>query len=441
MANGLYTAVRECRFKQLQFLVESGLTVNQKNKDDQHTLVAALQIENETKRGRMLKYLIRHKANCRAFDNKTKRDVFLWACFLSRTKEAEMILEYIEEDMDFCKKDAFDRTALHYATMRGNNELLSFLCQKMAKYELSVDIRDAEGFTPFLLAKRLGFDDCADILLKEGLASPYQFDIKSRKMGHDWEEEGTKEHLGNLSVTNKKQVAMYKTLGRLPALKRASFDSTKVNVVASKKDKHFLSVAEKKEDPLSHRDIADFSRQASKNPKRSMSLGDLSNLEADEKEMRLSQSVQDLTIPVAFPVSARSSNSTGSGPNKLHSRTESALTMASTDEALRLINLNTPLPQDDNESNFSSPPDTYRSSIQDSIPEMMTILEEQCSEAFRPKAKPKPKDLTRQPTISPTKSTMAIIFGRDGSKKVVKKEVTHKFNRPNRKLSSIKEAS
>ena len=118
MANGLFEAVAEFRFKQLQFLVESGLSVNHKNALDQHTLVVALQISNDKKRDTMVRFLIKHKADCRAMASRTGRDVFLWACFLGRNAEAQLIMRYIEEDFNFHKQDKYGRTALHYAGLR-----------------------------------------------------------------------------------------------------------------------------------------------------------------------------------------------------------------------------------------------------------------------------------------------------------------------------------
>lgn len=448
MSNGLYEAVTECRFKQLQFLVESGLSVNHKNTHDQHTLVAALQIEHDVKRNRMIRYLLKHKANCRTVDNKTKRDIFMWACFLGRTSEAQMILSLIEDDFDFHRKDIYGRTALHYATMRGNAELVEFICKKMAKYDLTVDVRDLEGFTPFLMAKRLGFDDCANILLQEGMASAYQFDHKERKMGHVWEEEGMKEHMTHLSHNNKQKVAMYKTLGRLPALKRAHFDSSKVKVVKSWKDRKFLANTDIQESPLSHRDISDFSRAASRNPKRSVSMTNLSDLDEDISNTGLDK----FTLNIPRDMMARSSSPPADPRPCKHIKPATrsrSLNVASTDEAMRLINIDTPQPLDhDTESTYSSPPETFRSSIADSLPEMMTILEEQSSHAYRPRAKPRPKDITEmamKQERSNSRSTMAIIFSRDGSKKVVKKEVgampSIVKKQRNGRLSSIREAT
>ena len=434
MANGLFEAVTGCHFKQLQFLVESGLSVNHKNASGLHTLVAALQIDKPTKRERMLRYLIRHKANCRAVDSETGRDVFTWACFLGRTTEAQLVMRYVEDDFDFHKKDVYGRTALHYATMRGNADLVTFICNKMAKYELTVDVRDDEGFTPFLIAKRLGFDDCANVLLSVGMASPYQFDQKQRKMGHDWEAEGVREHFSNLSQTNRKKVSMYKTLGRLPELRRASFDSSKVKVVKSRKDRKFLANSDPVENPLTHRDLSDFSRAATKNAKRSVSLNDLTDVDGGSHEN---------TFTLQFTprhMTTRSSSPPLESAAELQRRTDSSLRVPSTDEALRLINLNTPqfAHAHDTESSYSSPPSTFRNSITESLPELMTILEQQTSHAYRPKAKPPARDVSVAPRPN-QRSTMAIIFGKDGSMKIVKKELPAPRRVRNGRLSSIKE--
>ena len=260
MSNGLFEAVRKCHFRQLRFLVESGISLNHRNADDEHVLLTALQIEDATKRNRMVRYLLRNKASCLATDRQTKRDIFLWACFLARTDEAPLILDTIEETVNFHRRDAFGRTALHYATMRGNAELTRFLCQKMTRFNLTVDVRDDEGFTPFLVAKRLGFSECEKILLEEGMASPCQFDLDERKTGHDWQVQGEREHLENMSDKNRQQVAIYKTLGRLPALQRAGFDSSRVSVVKSRKDRQFLARTDARQDPMLPRKLRDFGK-------------------------------------------------------------------------------------------------------------------------------------------------------------------------------------
>ena len=432
MANGLFEAVRKCHFRQLQFLVESGISLNNRNSNDEHILLTALQIEDDAKRNRMVRYLIRNKASCHSTDHKTKRDIFLWSCFLGRTDEAKLILDTIEETIDFNKRDVFGRTALHYATMRGNCELTQLLCQKMAKFSLTVDVRDKEGFTPFLIAKRLGFSECEKILLEVGFASPCQFDQEQRKTGHDWELEGEREHEVNMSLKNRQQVSIYKTLGRLPALQRAQFDSSKVNVVKSWKDRKFLARSEERENPMSYRKLSDFRRMAShERDRRTVSMNDLRDL--DEAELGWSASREAHARSMTPPTTAA----------LLQVRRRHSVSMASKDEALRYININSRAAhargENDSESNFSEPPETFRSSINDSLPELMTILQQQQCSAFRPKAIPRPVVHSQPRHRAPSRSTLAIIFKKDGTKKVVTKEAVVHVGRKNGRLSSIRE--
>ena len=125
----------------------------------------------------------------------------------------------------------------------------------------------------------------------------------------------------------------------------------------------------------------------------------------------------------------------------LQVRRRHSVSVPSKDEALRFINIDSRNTRRDDESSFSSPPETFRSSINDSLPELMTILEQQQSSAFRPRAKPRPVNHAAPQHRAPSRSTLAIIFKKDGSKKVLTRDAVVPLSRKNGRLSSIREES
>lgn len=407
MANGLWNAVRECRFQQVRFLVDSGLTVNKQNPDGQHTLVCALQIKDADKRLKMFRYLLNHGANYRAFDKKTGRDILLWAVYLNRRAEAELVMFELAGDLDFHKKDKLGRTIIHYATMRGNTELLNSIISQMRKFYISVDVRDNEGFTPYMLAKRLAFEECAEILLNEGEASPHQFD-QNRKTIFQWADDGEKEVIDQITSDNNKKISTYKSLGRLPALKDANFEVSQVHIVESYKDKFLLEKTIQRENTIEHAQVQDFSRAAAR--KRKMLSKSLTNLADDQlyDENSVSGRLRRISL-------------------------NSAQSTKSLDDAIRWINLK----HDPQELNKRL---SQKKSVNASLPALMTILEHQSCKSYRPYVKENTETLEKAMAISRSKpigSTMAIIFGKDGKKTVHKKENEH--NLKDKQLATIKE--
>ena len=414
MAGGLENAIRDCRFQQLRFLVDSGLSVNHKNRIGQHSLVTALHIENPEKRWKMFQFLLQHKADFKAYDPVTKRDVLLWAVFLDRKEEAKLIMQKLSGDIDYHTKDKFGRGVIHYATMRGNEDLLKYIVQTMRKYDVNVDIRDGEGFTPYILAKRLGYQACVDILLTYGDASPHQIDQSQKKTAFQWESEGQKEKENFLKTDKEKKIATYKLLGRLPQLKEAHFDVSRVDIVESYKDRNLLSTSLKKEVPWKHRDIRDFGRVAAR-VRKYKSLSSLADVGRTDKET-ISGRLRRLSL-------------------------STAVSHNSIDDALRWINI------EHNHSTLTEKVSPQQRSVVGSIPDIMTILEQQCSKAYRPVASDEAPSVAAEDThkSTGTTSTMAIIFGKDGKKKIIKKEAQafqgskHDKKGRNKRLSAIKE--
>ena len=124
----------------------------------------------------MFRFLLRNGVNYNEVDN-TGRDTLIWACYLGRETQAKDLLEYCLGDIDLCKRDKYGSTGLHYATQHGLKDVVEKLCKAMVKFNLSVDITNKDGNTPYLVAKILHRFEIMTILVNIGNASRCQVNI------------------------------------------------------------------------------------------------------------------------------------------------------------------------------------------------------------------------------------------------------------------------
>lgn len=227
--------------RQVKLLLRSGLNVNIKNDKGQNLLVAALKIENPEKRYRMFRMLLTKGVNMFSVDPSTGRDVLIWACALNRHREMALVLAEGTSGLDLCRRDGRGFTCLHYAAMSGNKDTCKLLCEAIHRVGLSVDIPNNQGFTPFILAKRLGHGHCIAVLLKVGHASPHQFDNVHYKMAENWGHQGRKERTSVDRKLVAQRIIALKTLGRMPQLHDANYQPSDVKIVASKQEKSLMS--------------------------------------------------------------------------------------------------------------------------------------------------------------------------------------------------------
>ena len=67
-------------------------------------------------------------------------------------------------------------TPLHYCAMSGNLDTTRLVCEMMVKYDVTCDIRDRNGVTPYVLARRRKLREIMDALVHYGNCSPSQLD-------------------------------------------------------------------------------------------------------------------------------------------------------------------------------------------------------------------------------------------------------------------------
>ena len=175
MSHILYDAIVRGRFRQVQYLVNSGIPLD--GTDSPCSLVAALHIVNGRTRDRFFRFLLNSGADYNCFDGRTGRNVLSWACLLERTNEVKTLLSFAPGDIDMDARDFGGHAALHHSVSTGSVPLVRLLLKHLIKYGLSADVAAQNGLTPYQYAQKLGFRDIADVLRNEGFASMHRISI------------------------------------------------------------------------------------------------------------------------------------------------------------------------------------------------------------------------------------------------------------------------
>ena len=176
-AKGLHSAVEKGRFHQLRFLIDFGADLNLKNERGEGVLVTALRIPGDRCRQKMFSVLLRLGAALEDLDPVSGRDTLLWACYLGRDDQVRRLLQVCPGDLNFSRKDHAGNTCLHYVVEAEKEDIVRLIARSMKRFGLPVDIPDANGVTPYIHAKRYGYEDIQEVLVNEGNASPSQFDL------------------------------------------------------------------------------------------------------------------------------------------------------------------------------------------------------------------------------------------------------------------------
>ena len=166
----------------------------------------------------MFRCLLRLGVDCCFRNKETGRDVLALACYLGRAPEARRTLEAGMGEIDVQCADKEGLTPLHLAVQQGHLNVVQLLVAVMSKYHLSVDIVDKQGLTPYMYARRLGHSNIAQYLAKEGKASLHRKDQISFRSADEWAIIGAKEHMLKQKQELNRQVAYYRIRGMLPPI-------------------------------------------------------------------------------------------------------------------------------------------------------------------------------------------------------------------------------
>jgi hypothetical protein len=238
----LFHAIEEGNAWKLQYMAKRGYCIDSFVSPSGHNALAtALEIQDPRRRLRMFKKLIELGADVGSVDGSFSRDVLMWAAFLNRAKEVSVVLQSEGAiNLDLQRRDVDGYTSLHYAVLHNNIRVLEQLCALMKKYAISVDITDQFGFTPYLQAVREGKTECADMLVVVGGADRGIHDAENHASDATWRSVGEKHREKQNKAINQKRAAVYRSMGRLPELRAANFDSYNVKVVHSQKERQRL---------------------------------------------------------------------------------------------------------------------------------------------------------------------------------------------------------
>lgn len=114
---------------------------------------------NNPMMARILKFLIRRKAQLNVADSQGRRAVHL-AC---RSYDHEAIKVLVEAGAEMNAKDKFGRMPIHFAASALTNACASYLLEK---FQMDVHVSDHDNWTPLMWAARSGSDDTIEQLVE-----------------------------------------------------------------------------------------------------------------------------------------------------------------------------------------------------------------------------------------------------------------------------------
>ena len=187
----LHQAVLDCRIHQVRLLVEKhGGDVDARDMFGRTPLMLACLLDNEDYGYRMAKLFMKAGAFLNMRDN-MNRTALHYACMKGREKMVKMLL--LEDNIDIGIQDNDGHNALMHATLSGNPVIVENIIGFMVKFGLPIDERNAMGYTPFLLACKFGHFVSAHYLLTKGGAQPDIRDTECNLTAKEWIKKCTKD--------------------------------------------------------------------------------------------------------------------------------------------------------------------------------------------------------------------------------------------------------
>ena len=182
----LVKAIERKRFKQAKLLLKLGDNVNQQEQLSGKTpLLALCFVADENLACRMTKKLLLRGADV-CMQDEHGMSPLMQACKLGKEKLVKVLIQ--SEECDFAAADKMGNTALIYSVDAGNAVITKALTEAMNSYDIrATDKANNNGETPLIRAMKLKRDDCKEVLLNDGKASPSARDFDFKLNAKEWE--------------------------------------------------------------------------------------------------------------------------------------------------------------------------------------------------------------------------------------------------------------
>ena len=182
----LVKAIEQKRFKQAEFLLRRGENVNQQEKHSGTTpLLAVCFLDDENLACRIAKRLLRRGADVSLHDVNGMSPL-MQASKLGKEKLVQALIE--SQECDFAAADSEGNTALIHSIEAGNSRITKAITEAMNVFNVrAADKANKNGETPLIRATKLKRNECKEVLLSDGKASPCARDFTLKLNAKEWE--------------------------------------------------------------------------------------------------------------------------------------------------------------------------------------------------------------------------------------------------------------
>ena len=192
----LLAAIEQERMFQIKFmLLREDIDIEYCDKYGQTALIKSTFMDSLWKSVMSTKLLLQKKCEVNHKD-KFQRTALTFACIKGNEYIVKLLLQTGETEANSI--DVYGLTNLMYAVLSGKESLVSILVSYLSKYQITLDERTRSGFSAYMTAVLKKFYSIAEIL-KEAGASTDVFDFENYRKTTDWV--NTLEHYSRSAIS------------------------------------------------------------------------------------------------------------------------------------------------------------------------------------------------------------------------------------------------